>query len=149
MESRKYKVYTDGAQSSKLEKGGWAFLAVDDQGSEHEESGVLLATTNNQMELLAVIRALQWFHTYKSPETDEIQILSDSKYVVLGITEWIHSWKGNNWRGRAGPVKNREFWEVLDVLRQNIQVSFNWVKGHAGEQYNERVDKLAKAQAHR
>ena len=137
--------YTDGACSGNPGPGGWGVLmrAVD-QGSvvkERELSGGEAMTTNNRMELMAAISALE---TLARPT--EIIIVTDSAYVKNGITEWMAAWKRKNWRTAAGPaVKNVDLWQRLDVAQARHGVTWRWIKGHAGHAENERADALARA----
>ena len=135
--------YTDGACSGNPGPGGWGVLmrAVD-QGSvvkERELSGGEAMTTNNRMELMAAISALE---TLARPT--EIIIVTDSAYVKNGITEWMAAWKRKNWRTAAGPaVKNVDLWQRLDAAQARHKVVWKWIKGHAGHEGNERADALA------
>jgi ribonuclease HI len=137
--------YTDGACSGNPGPGGWGVLmrAVD-QGSvvrERELSGGEAMTTNNRMELMAAISALE---TLARPS--EIIIVTDSAYVKNGITEWMAAWKRKNWRTAAGPaVKNVDLWQRLDAAQTRHSVTWRWIKGHAGHAENERADALARA----
>jgi ribonuclease HI len=137
--------YTDGACSGNPGPGGWGVLmrAVD-QGSvikERELSGGEAMTTNNRMELMAAISALE---TLARPT--EIIIVTDSAYVKNGITEWMAAWKRKNWRTAAGPaVKNVDLWQRLDAAQARHGVTWRWIKGHAGHAENERADALARA----
>ena len=137
--------YTDGACSGNPGPGGWGVLmrAVD-QGhvvKERELSGGEALTTNNRMELMAAIAALE---TLARPTG--ITIVTDSAYVKNGITEWITDWKRKNWRTAAGPaVKNLDLWQRLDAAQARHSVTWRWIKGHAGHAENERADALARA----
>lgn len=132
------KIYTDGACKGNPGAGGWGVL-LEMNGKEKELFGGEAHTTNNRMELLAVIRALE---ALKRRCT--VQLHTDSKYVQQGITEWIHGWKKNGWRTAAKkPVKNDDLWKALDQLAQKHDVEWLWVKGHAGHNGNERADDLA------
>ena len=129
--------YTDGA--------GWGVLMQAKQGGkvvkERELSGGDAQTTNNRMELMAAISALE---TLGRPT--EVTIVTDSSYVKDGLTKWIHGWKRNGWKTAAKkPVKNEDLWKRLDAAQQRHQVSWEWVKGHAGHPENERADELARA----
>ena len=105
-----------------------------------EKSGGEKNTTNNKMEMTAVIEALNFI---KSNDIKECNVFSDSQYVIKGITEWIYSWKKKGWKNAAGQaVKNKELWMEIDALSANISIKWNWVKGHAGIKWNERVDEL-------
>ena len=133
-------IYTDGACKGNPGPGGWGAILRSGK-SEKELFGGELDTTNNRMELLAVIEALA---ALKRP--CEITLFLDSQYVRKGITEWIHGWKKKNWRTASGsPVKNVELWQRLDELVANAghTIDWRWVKGHAGDPGNERADELA------
>ena len=137
--------YTDGACSGNPGPGGWGVLLQalrDDQViRERELSGGEAETTNNRMELMAAITALE---TLERPS--EVTIVTDSAYVKNGVTSWIHGWKRNGWRtaGRK-QVKNVELWQRLDTAQARHKVRWEWVKGHAGHPENERADALARA----
>ncbi|MDD7970441.1 ribonuclease HI [Roseinatronobacter alkalisoli] len=137
--------YTDGACSGNPGPGGWGVLLRAYQGDrvvkERELSGGEGDTTNNRMELMAAISALE---VLERPST--VTIVTDSAYVKNGVTSWIHSWKRNGWRtaGRK-PVKNAELWQRLDTAQERHSVIWKWVKGHAGHPENERADELARA----
>lgn len=131
-------IYTDGACSGNPGPGGWGALLVYN-GTEKEICGGEPETTNNRMELRAPIEAL---NALKKP--CQVKIITDSNYVKEGITTWIHNWKKNGWRTAAKkPVKNAELWQALEDAISRHQVSWEWVKGHAGHPGNERADALA------
>lgn len=132
------EIYTDGACRGNPGPGGWgAFLAVGEH--EKELSGAEALTTNNRMELTAVIRALE---ALKRPS--QVRIFTDSEYVRRGITEWVKNWKARGWKtADRKPVKNQDLWEQLDALAAGHQIEWRWVKGHSGIPGNERVDRLA------
>jgi len=133
-------IYTDGACSGNPGPGGWGALLIWN-GKTKEISGGEVATTNNRMELMAAITALE---ALKEPCL--VNLYTDSIYVRDGIARWIDGWKRNGWRTSAKkPVKNAELWQRLDVARQRHEVNWHWVKGHAGNSYNERADELARA----
>jgi len=137
--------YTDGACSGNPGPGGWgALLVAKDAGKvirKRELCGGEADTTNNRMELLGAINALD---ALERPST--ITIYTDSKYVMNGITQWMHNWKKNGWRTAAKkPVKNVELWQLLDEAKNRHTVTWEWVKGHAGHPENERADELARA----
>lgn len=134
------EIYTDGACRGNPGPGGWA--ATLELGDRFRElSGAEAATTNNRMELTAVIRALE---ALKRPS--QLRIHTDSEYVRRGITEWIENWKKRGWRTAAKePVKNQDLWEQLDALAAVHDIEWRWVKGHSGVPGNERVDALANA----
>jgi len=131
-------IYTDGACRGNPGPGGWgAILLCDNYKKEIKGSSQL--TTNNIMELTAVIESLKLI---KNPS--KIIITTDSTYVKNGITEWIHNWKLKGWKtANKKPVKNKQLWQELDVLTNNHQIEWKWVKGHAGHVGNERADELA------
>ncbi|MES2636280.1 MAG: ribonuclease HI [Pseudomonadota bacterium] len=132
------EIYADGACKGNPGPGGWgAWLSYD--GKEKTLSGGESLTTNNRMELTAVIRALE---ALKKPCM--VKIYTDSSYVQKGISEWIVGWKARNWRtADKKPVKNDDLWKVLDVLANQHQIEWIWVKGHSGNVGNERADALA------
>ncbi|MFY0311998.1 ribonuclease HI [Leisingera sp. D0M16] len=137
--------YTDGACSGNPGPGGWGVLLRAMDGDtivkEKELSGGEAETTNNRMELLAAINALE---SLARPST--ITVVTDSAYVKNGVTGWIHSWKKNGWKTSSKkPVKNVELWQRLDEAQRRHKVTWEWVKGHAGHPENERADELARA----
>ena len=145
MPKHKLVAYTDGACSGNPGPGGWGVLlqAFSDSKvvKERELSNGERLTTNNKMELRAAIAALEILD-----RTSEITIITDSKYVMNGIQTWLAGWKKNNWKTASKkPVKNEELWKRLDLLCEQHEVNWKWVKGHAGDMGNERVDKLARS----
>ena len=133
-------IYTDGACSGNPGPGGWGALFL---WKEHEKelSGGEAETTNNRMELTAAIRALE---TLKKPCS--VDLFTDSEYVRNGITSWLENWKRNGWRTSAKkPVKNADLWQQLDAAAARHDITWHWVKGHAGNEGNERADELARA----
>lgn len=146
MESRSDTVviYTDGGCSGNPGPGGWGAVIIAD-GEKKELSGGEKATTNNRMELMAAISALQVVKESESLCARKIIVNIDSQYVKNGITVWIKSWKAANWKtARKSPVKNQDLWQLLDELNSSLNVEWNWVKGHAGIKYNEICDSLCK-----
>ena len=134
----KFKIYTDGACSGNPGKGGWAAIILDGE-NQSNISGSESRTTNNRMELMAAIMALK-----KIKNRSEITIYTDSRYVKDGITEWIKKWKLNNWKSsNKKPVKNKDLWIKLYNSCQKHNVSWKWVKAHAGDKFNNLVDELA------
>ena len=132
-------VYTDGACSGNPGKGGWGVVILSNK-DEISLNGGDNNTTNNKMELTAAIEALKHFQ-----KRENITLITDSKYVKDGIQIWIKNWKKNNWKTSAKkPVKNKELWIELDDLITRHNVSWEWVKGHAGNKYNEKADDLAR-----
>jgi len=137
--SEQVDIYTDGACSGNPGPGGWGAI-LRSGGHEKEIWGGDPATTNNRMELLAVIRALDLL---KRPVRARVH--TDSQYVQKGISEWIHGWKARGWKTAAkAPVKNADLWRQLDESAARHQVEWLWVKGHAGHPENERADELAR-----
>ncbi|MDH5545378.1 MAG: ribonuclease HI [Gammaproteobacteria bacterium] len=131
-------IFTDGACRGNPGPGGWGALMRYGEVEKELYGGEAL-TTNNRMELQAVISSLAQL---KRP--CEVHVTTDSKYVKQGITEWIHNWKRNGWRNASKkPVKNAELWQQLDELVTGHQISWHWVKGHSGHAENERADALA------
>ncbi|WP_316859386.1 ribonuclease HI [uncultured Cohaesibacter sp.] len=135
----KVTIYTDGACSGNPGPGGWGALLTFG-AHEKELCGGDAETTNNRMELQAAIEALNALN-----RPCEIDLYTDSQYVRGGITGWIYGWKKNGWKTAAKkPVKNAELWQALDEALQRHTVEWHWVKGHAGEEGNERADELAR-----
>ncbi len=133
------EIYTDGACSGNPGPGGWGAI-LRSGPHEKELSGGEPATTNNRMELMAAIMALE---ALKRPST--VDLYTDSAYLRNGITAWIHTWKRNNWRtADKKPVKNVELWQRLDQALSGHEIRWHWVKGHAGHPENERADELAR-----
>ncbi len=135
---KKVKLYTDGSCLGNPGPGGWGALLISGD-KEKEMSGAEKNTTNNKMELLAVIEGL------KALKTEcEVEIYTDSQYVKNGMMTWIHGWIKNGWKTAARkPVKNKELWQALHEQVQRHKIEWHWVKGHAGHPENERVDQLA------
>jgi ribonuclease HI len=133
------RVYTDGACEGNPGPGGYAAI-IDKDGKRTEVTGGERQTTNNRMELLAVIAALR---TLTEPST--VRVVTDSQYVAKGMTSWIHSWRRKGWKTASGtPVKNRDLWEELETLAGKHQLRFEWIRGHNGHPENERADALAR-----
>ena len=136
------KIYTDGSCLGNPGNGGWAAIIIIDK-KKIQIKGSKKDTTNNQMELIAPIKALK-----KIPKGSNVQIFTDSKYVKSGITEWIHNWKKNGWKtANKQPVKNKELWTELDNLTYEFQIEWNWVKGHSTDALNNEVDLIAREAA--
>jgi ribonuclease HI len=132
------ELYTDGACRGNPGPGGWGAL-IRFNGHEKELCGGQQDTTNNRMELMAAIEGLE-----SLSRACDVKLYTDSKYVMQGITEWIHNWKKKGWKTAARkPVKNADLWQRLDVARERHQIEWIWVKGHAGHEGNERADELA------
>lgn len=137
--------YTDGACSGNPGPGGWGTILIardgDAEVKKRELNGGAALTTNNQMELMAAISALE---ALERPSA--LTVVTDSVYVKDGITKWIHGWKKRGWQTAAKkPVKNEELWRRLDAATSQHNVTWEWVKGHAGHPQNERADELARA----
>jgi ribonuclease HI len=134
------EIYTDGACRGNPGPGGWGALLIHGE-TEKELSGAEPQTTNNRMELMGAIMALAALKRSVS-----VRLHTDSKYVCTGVQDWLPNWKARGWRtADKKPVKNQDLWERLDVEAQRHQVTWQWVKGHAGNAGNERVDRLANA----
>jgi len=133
------KIYTDGACSGNPGRGGWAAIIID--GGEIEKiSGSSENTTNNRMELIAVISALKYV------KKENIELFTDSKYTKDGIEKWILNWKKNGWKtANKQDVKNMDLWQNLDKLNEKKNVQWNWVKGHSDNKYNNMADELARS----
>ena len=135
---QKVSIYTDGACKGNPGKGGWGAL-LEYNGKIKEINGYAKETTNNMMELTAVIKSLEVLK-----RTCNIIITTDSKYVKNGITEWIHNWKKNGWKtANKKPVKNKNLWIRLDEAISEHKIEWEWIKGHSGHPQNERADELA------
>ncbi|AGI70474.1 ribonuclease H [Octadecabacter arcticus 238] len=136
--------YTDGACSGNPGPGGWGAVLIARDGDavvkERNLKGGEAHTTNNRMELLAAINALE---ALVGPST--LTVVTDSSYVKDGITKWIYGWKAKGWKKKGGEIKNIDLWQRLDAARDRHDVTWKWVKGHAGHPENERADELARA----
>ncbi len=143
---KEFKIYTDGSCLGNPGAGGYAAIIIDSQGEKLELYGGERKTTNNRMELMAAIIALK-----KVSADDFIELFTDSSYLKNAFTQgWLENWKKNGWQtANKKPVLNIDLWKKLDTLISNRSVKFNWVKGHAGNKFNERCDKLARAEAER
>lgn len=148
MDQNRIEIYTDGACSGNPGPGGWAFAVIVNGNLVHEESGHAAHTTNQQMELTAARNALRYLdqhiaQDHQIPSGSTVIVYSDSMYLRDGITSWIHNWKRNGWRTSSKKdVSNKELWVAIDQLAHLVS-EWSWVKGHAGNPYNERVDQLA------
>lgn len=132
-------IYTDGACRGNPGPGGWGAILISG-GHRKEMCGGDLSTTNNRMELMAAIQALE---ALKKP--CRVELHTDSQYVKNGVTQWIHGWKARGWKtADKSPVKNEDLWKRLDAARGRHQVDWRWVKGHAGHELNELADALAR-----
>ncbi len=137
-----YIIYTDGACIGNPGRGGWAALIIS-ESQKKSLVGSEKLTTNNRMELMAVIMALKSIENMRC-----IILFSDSKYVIDGITKWIEKWKINNWKSsNKKPVKNVDLWKELDELTKKLTIDWKWVKAHSTDIYNNEVDKLARKEA--
>jgi len=139
-------IFTDGGCSGNPGPGGWAYIIVqkNPEGSSvlAEEMGGEKSTTNNRMELMAVISALKALKA-KTGVSWKPTLYTDSQYVQKGISEWIHNWKRNSWRtSDKKPVKNQDLWLELDALAAEFPITWAWIKGHAGHEYNEHCDAM-------
>lgn len=139
-------VYTDGGCSGNPGPGGWGAVILAD-GKDLRISGGEHNTTNNRMELMAAISALNTISVTPEFAGRNVSVYADSQYVKNGITSWITNWKKNGWRTAAKkPVLNQDLWQKLDALNSSLNVSWNWVKGHAGIEYNEVCDQLCQTE---
>ena len=140
---RKIAIYTDGACSGNPGRGGWAFVLVEGSTILYKKSGFDKETTNNRMEMVAVIEALKEIEK-RDWHDESLTVYTDSSYVKNGITQWIKKWKYNGWRSSSNtPVKNQDLWLLLDSLSISFPLSWRWVKGHAGNKFNELCDSMA------
>lgn len=138
MESNKVEIYADGACKGNPGPGGWG-VWLSYNGREKELHGGEMLTTNNRMELTAVIRALEAL-----TRSCDVRLHTDSQYVQKGISEWIHGWKARGWKTASKePVKNVDLWQALDAAQAMHRIEWRWIKGHAGHDGNERADALA------
>jgi ribonuclease HI len=132
-------IWTDGACSGNPGPGGWGAI-LHYAGVEKELSGAEAATTNNRMELMAAIEALNALK-----RSSKVRLHTDSKYVMDGVTKWIHGWKKNGWKtADKKPVKNDDLWKLLDEANARHEVTWKWVKGHSDNEMNNRADELAR-----
>ena len=139
-------IYTDGGCHGNPGPGGWGIVVIAD-GVAKQLSGGEKMTTNNRMELMAAITALTVVHNTPGFANAHVTVNIDSQYVKNGITTWIKSWKAKGWRtADKKPVKNQDLWVQLDSLNAGLNVTWNWVKGHAGIEYNEICDQLCQAE---
>ncbi|MCR5698017.1 MAG: ribonuclease HI [Treponemataceae bacterium] len=141
-------IYTDGACSGNPGPGGWGCVILvggaDNPSKEIEMSGGEKSTTNNRMELMAAIQSLSRVAQDEEMKASEVTLITDSQYVKNGITQWIINWKKNGWKTASKqPVKNQDLWIKLDELTHMLNLKWDWVKGHAGNKYNEICDTLA------
>lgn len=139
-------IYTDGGCSGNPGPGGWGIVIIAD-GEARKLSGGEKLTTNNRMELTAAISALSVIKNTPAFQGRSITVNIDSQYVKNGITTWIKSWKAKGWKtADKKPVKNQDLWTILDELNSNMNVHWNWVKGHTGIEYNEICDQLCQSE---
>jgi ribonuclease HI len=131
-------IYTDGACEPNPGPGGWAALLIY-EGSEKTLTGSEVETTNNRMELTAAIQALK---TLK--QASQVNFYTDSQYLRRGITEWIPNWRARDWRRKGGKLANVDLWQALDNIIQTHKIDWHWVRSHAGDRNNQRVDYLAR-----
>lgn len=138
--ARRLSLFTDGACAGNPGPGGWAFVLRESGREDIVESGGQPATTNNRMELTAAIEGLR-----RIGEPSEVELVSDSEYLVKGLSLWLPGWKRKGWRGTTGPVKNQDLWKELDCLAELHRVSPAWVRGHSDHPENALCDRLAVA----
>ncbi len=132
------RIYTDGSCEPNPGAGGWAALLLYPD-KRIPLSGAEADTTNNRMELTAAVQALRAL-----PERSRVQMFTDSEYLKKGITEWMPNWRARNWRRKGGKLANVDLWKALDKALHTHEVSWQWVKAHASNKYNNQVDKLAR-----
>ena len=132
-------IYTDGSCINNPGKGAWAWILVDQDQIIQQESQQVADTTNNRMEMIAAIKAIQ-------TNEGNLEIYTDSIYLKNGITIWIYSWLKSNWKNNT--IKNIDLWKELFTLTQNRNIQWNWIKAHNNNRYNDAVDKLANETAH-
>lgn len=136
---QKVDLYTDGACSGNPGPGGWGAVCILND-HVHELSGFDAGTTNNRMEMMAAIEGLRFL-----PEGVEATLYTDSQYLKNGVTVWMDGWKKKGWKTSKGsPVKNQDLWLIFDGLTQKYKISWQWVKGHSGNMFNEKADSLAR-----
>ncbi|MFO7850507.1 MAG: ribonuclease HI [Spirochaetia bacterium] len=139
-------IYSDGGCSGNPGPGGWAFVLLDGD-RRRERSGGEARTTNNRMELTAVTQALETVLKETELQGRKVHIYTDSQYVKNGISTWIHTWEKNGWLTSAKkPVKNQEYWKRLKELTDSMDIQWNWVKGHAGDELNEACDSMVQGE---
>jgi ribonuclease HI len=138
------EIYTDGGCSGNPGPGGWAYVIIRDEVLISEKWGAEMQTTNNRMELQAVISALE-FLSKEDIGDEKISIYTDSQYVQKGITLWLADWEKRGWKtSDKKPVKSKELWQRLEALARHFHINWVWIKGHAGNKYNERCDGLTR-----
>lgn len=142
-------VYADGGCSGNPGPGAWAYVILADSG-KNSVSGFEQLTTNNKMELTAVIRALEFIASKNGWKNEDVILFTDSQYVQKGISEWIGKWIANGWKtSNRKPVKNQELWVHLKDLCDGMQIEWKWIKGHSGDKYNEECDSMVKKEMSR
>ncbi len=143
----RFRIYTDGGCHGNPGAGGWAYVILGEDAVIAEQYGAEQYTTNNRMEMIAAINALEkavGLGVFSS--ADEITVFTDSQYVQKGVKEWVSAWKKRGWlTADKKPVKNKDLWQKLDALAARLPLKWQWVKGHAGDVYNERCDKMTQA----
>ena len=141
---KELRIYTDGGCSGNPGAGAWAYILLW-PGGEHRDSGFVSYTTNNRMELQAVIEALRIVQSETETAGASIELFTDSQYVKRGISDWIHNWIKNGWKTRnKKPVKNQDLWRQLLDMSAKLDIRWRWLQGHAGDQYNEACDRLVR-----
>lgn len=144
--TEKLTIYTDGGCTGNPGPGGWAAVILSNGDDAVELAGGEDSTTNNRMELIAVIRALEHVRREFGPDR-KIEVHTDSQYVQKGITTWMEGWIAKGWKTSGGtPVKNKDLWLTLKSLDDSLDITWKWVRGHAGNLWNERCDQLVAAQ---
>lgn len=136
-------IYTDGACEPNPGPGGWAALLLSGK-NEKELCGSEPETTNNRMELTAAVEALNALN-----EPCQVDLYTDSEYLCRGITEWLPDWRRRGWKRKTGKLANVDLWQALETSLREHEIAWHWVRGHAGNRYNQRVDNLARKRIHR
>jgi ribonuclease HI len=135
-------IYTDGGCSDNPGPGGWAYVILSEGNPIARHWGAEMGTTNNRMEVRAVISAMEYVQTLKPPPA-KITVYTDSQYVQKGMSQWIYRWKRNGWLTHdRKPVSNQDLWKRLDVLSEGRTIYWIWIRGHAGAKYNEECDRM-------
>lgn len=136
-------VYADGSGNNTTPTSGCGSLIKYPNGEEKRLNDAFIGATNNQMELFAVIQALDYLANTEEVDKIKVKVYSDSEYVVKGCTEWLPRWIGRGWKTARGPLKNKLIWQTMNTFINAMDISFHWVRGHNGNKGNEEVDKIA------
>ena len=149
MSNSSITAYADGGCSGNPGPGAWAYVILADE-QKKSVSGFEQMTTNNKMELTAVIRALEFIGSQNTWKNENVVLFTDSRYVQKGISDWIQKWIANGWKtSNRKPVKNRELWIHLKDLCNGMQIEWKWIKGHSGDKFNEECDSMVRKEMNR